>query len=49
VQEDIANKLDAMQALIDNLKYERELRGKQFDFYRTKLLTFTAKDSATND
>src|SRR5699024_10829091 len=25
VQEDIANKLDAMQALIDNLNYEREL------------------------
>lgn len=49
VQEDIADKLDTMQALIDNLKHERELRGQQFDFYRTKLLTFVAKDSTTND
>lgn len=49
VQEDIANKLDAMQALIDNLKYERELRGQQFEFYRAQLLTFAAKDSTAND
>lgn len=49
VQEYIADKLDAIQALIDNLKHERELRGQQFEFYRTQLLAFVAKDSTTND
>lgn len=42
VQQDIADKLDAMQALIDNLKQERELRKTQFEYYREKLLTFNS-------
>ena len=49
IQEDIADKLDTMQELIDNLKHERELRGKQFEFYRSRLLDFTAKESEDND
>lgn len=49
VQEEFADKLDTMQALIDNLKHERELRGQQFEFYRAQLLTFAAKDSTAND
>lgn len=49
VQQDIADKLDAMQALIDNLKLEREQRQQQFEYYRTQLLTFPAKDTADND
>ena len=42
VQQDIAEKLDTMQALIDNLKHERELRKTQFEYYREKLLTFNS-------
>ena len=42
VQQDIADKLDTMQALIDNLKQERDLRKAQFEYYREKLLTFNA-------
>lgn len=42
VQQDIADKLDTMQALIDNLKQERELRQAQFEYYREKLLTFNS-------
>ena len=42
VQQDIADKLDTMQALIDNLKQERELRKSQFEYYREKLLTFNS-------
>jgi len=42
VQQDIADKLDTMQALIDNLKYERDLRKAQFEYYREKLLTFNS-------
>src|SRR5699024_8062516 len=49
VPEDIADKLDAMQALLDTLTYRRKLRGNQFDFYRTTLLSFPSEDSATND
>lgn len=41
-QQDIAGKLDTMQALIDNLKQERELRKAQFEYYREKLLTFNS-------
>src|SRR5699024_5749487 len=37
VQQDIADKLDTMQALIDNLKQERDLRKIQFEYYREKL------------
>lgn len=42
VQQDIADKLDTMQALIDNLKQERDLRKIQFEYYREKLLTFNS-------
>lgn len=42
VQQDIADKLDTMQALIENLKQERELRKTQFEYYREKLLTFNS-------
>lgn len=42
VQQDIVDKLDTMQALIDNLKQERELRKAQFEYYREKLLTFNS-------
>lgn len=42
VQQDIADKLDTMKALIDNLKHERELRKAQFEYYREKLLTFNS-------
>lgn len=42
VQKDIADKLDTMQALIDNLKQECELRRTQFEYYREKLLTFNS-------
>ena len=46
VQEEIVAKLDAMQALIDNLRLEREQRQKQFDYYREKLLSFPQKETA---
>ena len=49
IQEDIADKLNTMQELIDNLKLERELRGKQFEYYRSRLLDFTAKEPEDND
>ena len=42
VQQNIADKLDTMQALIDNLKQERELRKSQFEYYREKLLSFNS-------
>lgn len=42
VQQEIVDKLDTMQALIDNLKQERELRRTQFEYYREKLLTFNS-------
>ena len=42
LQQDIADRLDTMQALIDNLKQERELRKTQFEYYREKLLTFNS-------
>lgn len=45
-QQEIADKLDAMQAVIDNLRLEREQRQQQFDYYCEKLLAFTAKDTA---
>ncbi|AGE36839.1 restriction endonuclease subunit S [Corynebacterium urealyticum] len=46
VQDEIVAKLDAMQELIDNLRLERELRQKQFDYYREKLLSFPQKETA---
>lgn len=42
VQQEIADRLDTMQSLIDNLKKERELRKAQFEYYREKLLTFNS-------
>ena len=41
-QQDIVDKLDIMQSLIDNLKQESELRRTQFEYYREKLLTFNS-------
>lgn len=45
-QQEIAEKLDAMQELIDNLRLEREQRQQQFDYYREKLLSFPQKETA---
>lgn len=39
-QQDIVDKLDKFEALISKLKEERELRQKQYEYYREKLLTF---------
>lgn len=45
-QQAVAEKLDAMQELSDNLRLEREQRQKQFDYYREKLLSFPQKETA---
>lgn len=45
-QQEIADKLDAMQALIDNLRLERKQRQQQFDYYRERLLSFPKKYTA---
>lgn len=39
-QQEIVNKLDKFEELIENLKEEFELRKKQYEYYREKLLTF---------
>lgn len=39
-QQEIVNKLDKFEELIENLKEELELRKKQYEYYREKLLTF---------
>lgn len=44
VQEEIANKLDTFTEYIDNLKRERELRQKQYEYYRDQLLDFPVKE-----
>ena len=44
VQEEIANKLDTFTEYIDNLKRERELRQKQYEYYRDLLLDFPVKE-----
>lgn len=45
-QQEIADKLDAMQELIDNLRLERQQRQQQFDHYRERLLSFPKKNTA---
>ena len=40
IQEEIVRVLDKFEALISKLKEERELRQKQYEYYREKLLTF---------
>jgi len=40
VQQQIVDQLDAFESLINNLKTERNLRQKQYEYYREKLLTF---------
>lgn len=45
-QQEIADKLDAMQELIDNLRLERKQRQQQFDYYRERLLSFSKKNTA---
>lgn len=40
VQHSIVQTLDTFESLIANLKKERELRQKQYEYYREKLLTF---------
>lgn len=40
IQEEIVSVLDKFEALISKLKEERELRQKQYEYYREKLLTF---------
>lgn len=44
VQEEIAAKLDTFTEYIDNLKRERELRQKQYEYYRDQLLDFDVKE-----
>lgn len=39
-QQDIVATLDKFETLISKLKEERELRQKQYEYYREKLLTF---------
>lgn len=39
-QQKIVDKLDTFEALISNIKQEIELRQKQYEYYREKLLTF---------
>lgn len=39
-QQEIVATLDKFEALIASLKEERELRQKQYEYYREKLLTF---------
>ena len=36
----IVRTLDTFESLLTNLKKERELRQKQYEYYREKLLTF---------
>lgn len=43
VQEEIAGKLDTFTEYINNLKRERELRRKQYEYYRDQLLDFPVK------
>lgn len=43
-QQEIANKLDTFTEYIDNLKRERELRQKQYEYYRDQLLDFSVKE-----
>lgn len=40
VQQSIVERLDKMESLIQNLQAERDLRQKQYEYYREKLLTF---------
>ena len=39
-QNAIVKKLDAFTSLISKLQEERDLRQKQYEYYREKLLTF---------
>lgn len=39
-QDEIVGSLDNFESLISNLKLERDLRQKQYEYYREKLLTF---------
>lgn len=39
-QQEIVGKLDTFEALISNIKQEIELRQKQYEYYREKLLAF---------
>ena len=43
-QQEIAAKLDTFTEYIDNLKRERELRQKQYEYYRDRLLDFPVKE-----
>ena len=40
IQLSIVRTLDTFESLLTNLKKERELRQKQYEYYREKLLTF---------
>lgn len=40
VQQSIVERLDKVESLIQNLKAERDLRQKQYEYYREKLLLF---------
>lgn len=45
-QDEIVEKLDVLRELIDNLRHERELRQKQFEYYREQSLNFKPKEQA---
>lgn len=44
IQKEIASKLDIFTEYIDNLKRERELRQRQYEYYRDQLLNFSVKE-----
>ena len=42
-QQEIVDILDTFESMITNIKEEIELRQKQYEYYREKLLTFERK------
>ena len=44
-QQEIVNILDTFESMIANIKEEIELRQKQYEYYREKLLTFERKEA----
>ena len=42
-QQEIVDILDTFESMITNIKEEIELRQKQYEYYREKLLTFEKK------
>ena len=44
-QQEIVDILDTFESMITNIKEEIELRQKQYEYYREKLLTFERKEA----